>query len=53
MHDIRMDCHITTLDFGVVNESGQLVKTHGVTTGVNGFVEFVNKVPPRTIYMEE
>jgi len=26
MHYIGMDCHITTLDFAVVNEAGRLVK---------------------------
>ena len=54
MHYIGMDCHITTLDFAVVNEAGRLVKAHRVTTSVNGFMEFVKTVPtPRTIYMEE
>ncbi len=54
MHYIGMDCHIATLDFAVVNESGRLVKAHSVATSVNGFMEFVKKVlPPRTIYMEE
>jgi len=49
-----MDCHISTLDFAVVNEAGRLVKAHRVATSVNGFMEFVKKVPPpRTIYMEE
>ena len=54
MNYIGMDCHITTLDFAVVNEAGRLVKAHSVATGVNGFMEFVKTVPPpRTIYMEE
>ena len=54
MHYIGMDCHISTLDFAVVNEAGRLVKAHRVATSVNGFMEFVKKVPPpRTIYMEE
>ena len=49
-----MDCHITTLDFGVVNEAGRLVKANSVTTSVNGFMEFVKAVPPpRAIFMEE
>ena len=26
MHYIGMDCHITTLDFAVVNEAGRLIK---------------------------
>jgi len=49
-----MDCHISTLDFAVVNEGGRLVKASSVATSVNGFMEFVKNVPPpRTIYMEE
>jgi transposase len=49
-----MDCHITTLDFAVVNESGRLVKASRVATSADGFMEFVKKVPPpRTVYMEE
>jgi transposase len=54
MYYVGMDCHITTLDFAVVNESGQLIKTKSVATGVNSFLEFVKTLPqPRTIYMEE
>ena len=54
MHYIGMDCHISTLDFAVVNEAGRLVKAHSIATSVNGFMEFVRTVtPPRTIYMEE
>jgi len=54
MHYIGMDCHITNLEFAVVNEAGRLVKAHRVDTSVNGFMEFVKTVtPPRTIYMEE
>lgn len=54
MHYVGMDCHITTLDFAVVNEAGQLLKTKSVATGVHSFIDFVKTVPqPRTIYMEE
>ena len=54
MNYIGMDCHITTLDFAVVNEAGRLVKANSVATSVNGFMAFVKTVPPpRTIYMEE
>ena len=54
MHYIGMDCHITTLDFAVVNEVGRLVTAKRIPTSVNGFMEFVKTVPrPRTIYMEE
>ncbi|MFC1968208.1 hypothetical protein ACFLVX_02305 [Chloroflexota bacterium] len=44
MHYIGMDCHITTLDFAVVNEAGRLVKADSVATSVNGFMEFVKTV---------
>jgi len=54
MHYIGMDCHITTLDFAVVNDAGRLVKANSVATSVNNFMEFVKKVtPPRIVYMEE
>jgi len=54
MNYIGMDCHISTLDFAVVNETGRLVKASSVATSVNNFMEFVKTVPPpRTIYMEE
>jgi transposase len=54
MHYIGMDCHITTLDFAVVNDAGRLVKSNKVATSVKNFMEFVKTVPlPRTIYMEE
>ena len=54
MHYIGMDCHITTLDFAVVNEAGRLVKADRVATSVSGIIGFVKTVPrPRTIYMEE
>ena len=54
MHYIGMDCHISTLDFAVVNDAGRLVKASSVATSVNNFMEFVRKVtPPRIVYMEE
>ena len=54
MNYIGMDCHISTLDFAVVNDAGRLVKASSVATSVNNFMEFVKKIPPpRTIYMEE
>ena len=54
MHYIGMDCHITTLDFAVVNYAGRLIKANRVATSVNNFMEFVKKVmPPRIVYMEE
>jgi transposase len=54
MHYIGMDCHISTLDFAVFNETGKLFKTHSIATSVNGFIKFVKAVPPpRTVYIEE
>ena len=54
MHYIGMDCHITTLDFAVVNDAGRLIKANRVATSVNNLIEFVKKVtPPRIVYMEE
>jgi len=54
MHYIGMDCHISTLDFAVVNDTGRQVKASRVATNVNNFMEFVKTVaPPRIVYMEE
>lgn len=54
MHYIGMDCHISTLDFAVINDAGRLVKASSVATSANNFIEFVKKVtPPRIVYMEE
>jgi len=47
MQYIGMDCHITTLDFAVVNDAGRLVKSCNVATGAK-------TVPsPRTNYVAE
>jgi len=54
MHYIGMDCHITTLDFAVVNETGKVTKTSKVATSAKNFMEFAKSVrQPRTVYMEE
>jgi hypothetical protein len=54
MHYIGMDCHITTLNFAVVNDVGRLVKSCKVATSVKSLMEFVKMVPPpRIIYVEE
>jgi len=54
MHYIGMDCHISTLEFAVIDEAGRLVKADRVATSVSGMVEFVKKVPkPRKVFMEE
>ena len=54
MHYIGMDCHISNLDFAVVNDAGRLVKSASVDTSVANFMQFVREVtPPRIVYMEE
>ena len=41
MHYIWIDCHITTLDFAVVNDAGRLVKSCKVATSAKNFMEFI------------
>ncbi|MFO7558515.1 MAG: IS110 family transposase [Desulfobacterales bacterium] len=54
MNYIGVDCHISTLDFAVVNETGRLKQKARVKTGVKGFMGFVKSVPkPRKIFIEE
>jgi len=54
MNYIGVDCHITSLDFAVVNERGITTKKAKVNTGVKEFIGFVKSVPnPRKIYIEE
>ncbi|MDD5287493.1 MAG: IS110 family transposase [Dehalococcoidales bacterium] len=54
MHYIGMDCHITTMDFVVVDETGKVTKTGKVETGAKNFMEFVKSIrQPRTIFTEE
>ncbi len=54
MNYIGMDCHITTLEFAVLNEAGRQVRTGRVGTSARGLLEFVRGVPrPRRIFMEE
>jgi len=49
-----MDCHITTLDFAVVNDAGRLIKANRVATSVSNLMGFIRKVtPPRIVYIEE
>jgi len=51
MNYIGIDCHISTLDFAVVNERGKLKKKACVNTGVKEFMKFVRDVPkPRKIF---
>ena len=54
MNYIRVDCHISTLEFAVVNERGTIIRKAKVNTGVKEFMEFVKSIPkPRKIFIEE
>jgi transposase len=54
MNYIGVDCHISTLDFAVVNGKGTIKKKACVNTGVKEFMEFIRSIPkPRKIYIEE
>jgi transposase len=54
MNYIGVDCHISSLDFAVVNEKGTTTKRARVNTGVKEFMEFVKSIPkPRKIFIEE
>jgi len=54
MNYIGVDCHISSLDFAVVNERGTTTKRAKVGTGVKEFISFVKSVPkPRKIFIEE
>ena len=54
MNYIGVDCHISSLDFAVVNEKGTVSQRAKVNTGVKEFIEFVKSIPkPRKIFIEE
>ncbi len=54
MNYIGVDCHISTLDFAVVDGKGNIKKKACVNTGVKEFMEFVRSIPaPRKIYIEK
>jgi transposase len=54
MNYIGIDCHISSLDFAVVNERGTVTQKAKVNTGVKEFMAFVKSVPrPRKIFIEE
>jgi transposase len=54
MNYIGVDCHISSLDFAVVNERGTTTKRAKVNTGAKEFIDFVKAVPkPRKIFIEE
>jgi transposase len=54
MNYIGVDCHISSLDFAVVNERGTITQKAEVNTGVKEFIAFVKSIPkPRKIFIEE
>jgi transposase len=54
MNYIGIDCHISSLDFVVVNEKGTVTKRAKMNTGVKEFMAFVKSIPkPRKIFIEE
>lgn len=54
MYYIGMDCHITSLEFAVVNKKGKVVRRGRVATSAKGMLEFIRSVPrPRKVIMEE
>ena len=54
MNYIGVDCHISTLEFAVVNETGRVTKKARVNTGIKEFMAFVKGIPkPRKIFVEE
>ena len=54
MNYIGVDCHISTLDFAVVDGKGIIKKKACVNTGLKEFMEFVRSIPkPRKIFIEE
>lgn len=54
MNYIGIDCHITTLDFAVVSETGKLVKAERADTSARNLITFIKGVKkPRVAYIEE
>ena len=54
MNYIGADCHISSLDFAVVNEKGTITQRAKVDTSAIEFMKFVKSIPkPRKIYIEE
>ena len=54
MNYIGLDCHITTLDFAVINERGKLIKTERIDTSVKNLITFIKSIEsPRVVYVEE
>ena len=44
MNYIGVDCHISTLEFDVVNERGTITKKAKVNTGVKEFMSFTKAI---------
>jgi hypothetical protein len=54
MNYIGVDCHISTLDFAVVDGKRLIKKKACANTGVKEFMEFVRSIPkPGKIFIEE
>jgi len=54
MNYIGVDCHISTLDFAVVTETGRVKNKTRVKTSAKEFMGFIKSVPkPRRIFIEE
>ena len=54
MNYIGADCHSSSIEFAVVNETGKLSKRGTVNTSESEFIEFIKSVKkPRRIYIEE
>jgi hypothetical protein len=54
MNYIGVDCHISTLEFTVVNERGNITQKAKVNTGVKEFMTFIKNIPKhRKIFVEE
>jgi len=54
MNYIGMDTHISTLDFAVVNDRGELKKAYKIKTSAKGLIHFLQSVPkPRKLFIEE
>lgn len=54
MNYIGADVHISSIDFAVVNETGQVVKRERIGTSERGIAEFVKSIrAPRQLIIEE
>ena len=54
MNYIGIDCHITSLEFAVVNETGRVVETGSVATSAGNLIEYLKGIrSPKVAYIEE